>query len=139
MKLKTHSHFFYVGMAAFALLCILVSALSICLKIIFGLLALAIVVFDFYSAKKNSIQTFRYFATHPPYWVLTDSSGIHIAHLLPEYTYQSRYFVCLFWRHLMPSMKRRRNVLLCCWQYDMESWHALHRLLTIYPSNKKIA
>lgn len=135
---KPIPYFYYAGIAAFALFCIAISMLPLLLKVLLVFFVLGLVALDYYRREKNRIQAFTFFADKIPYWLLTYTAGKYPATLLSGCTYQSRYFICLFWRYFnMPAeqgIPKRPMALLCRWHYDVETWRALQVLITIHSS-----
>lgn len=139
---KSTSYFYYAGITAFALLCIAISIFSFWLKLLLVFFILAFVSIDCHRREKNRLQAFKFFAEKMPYWLLRHTAGSYPAVLLSQHTYQSRYFICLFWRYLnvptLQSMPKRPAALLCRWHYDAETWRALQVLITTHPSTQTI-
>lgn len=138
ITLKPLSFFWIMSIGAFALFCIAITSLSIWLKIALSIFVLWFVLHHFYYARKKMIRSIKLFESGQFYWMLTYATDQCFARLLPRKTYQSKYFICLFWQHVtllsqITLKKNDQHALLCRWHYDAETWRALQACLTTYP------
>jgi hypothetical protein len=136
--IKPWSFFWILSIAVFAVFCIWLAAVSMTMKMLLIFLVLAVVCHDIFYTRAKMIHAIKLFPTGQYYWLLTYKTEQCFAQLLPRKTYQSQYFICLFWRHVTQLSSRtlkkhNRHTVLCRWHYDAETWRILQVCLTTYP------
>jgi hypothetical protein len=122
IPVKPIPYFFYVFVTTLALIAVMLTDISYCLKTLLALFVLIHATFSFYQVRKKIIRSFQYFETTQQYLLCDHHHQKHLAQLQPT-SYQSQYFICLKWQLL--TKKQSVRALLCRWHYDKNTWRQL--------------